>query len=102
MNAVAQVTEPKDDILARPSSRITSLEAQQHVREDLIRLLEEENAWLRARLWGSSSEKSIIELSPDQWQLVCNEAEVRALEAAPEQEVTEITTHQRAKPSRRP
>jgi transposase len=101
VKAAAQITEAEDDELARLSSRITTLEAEQRGRAERIQLLEEENAWLRARLWGRSSEKSVIELSPDQWQLVFNEAEARAFEAAPEPEVAEIAAHQRAKPGRR-
>jgi transposase len=101
VKAAAQVTEPQDDEPARLASRVTSLEAEQRTREDRIRLLEEENAWLRARLWGRSSEKSPIEFSPDQWQLVFNEAEARTFEAAGKPAVADIAAHQRAKPGRR-
>ncbi len=60
-----------------------------------------ENAWLRARLWGRSSEKSVIEISPDQWQLVFNEAEARTFEAVEKSEITAIPAHERARPGRR-
>jgi transposase len=101
VNAAAQATEPKGDDFARLASRITSLEAEQRARDDQIQLLKEENAWLRAQLWGRSSEKSVIEISPDQWHLVFNEAEARTFQAAPEPEVTLIAEHARAKPGRR-
>jgi hypothetical protein len=101
VSAAAQVTEPEDDELARLSSRITGLEAERRAREDRIRLLEDENAWLRARLWGRYSEKTVIEISSNQRQLVFNEAEARTYQVAPEPEVAVIAEHARGKPGRR-
>jgi len=50
---------------------------------------------------GRSSQKSVIEISADQWQLVFNEAEARTFQATPEPEVTTIPEHKRTKPGRR-
>lgn len=81
---------------------IEALKAAAAAREDRIRLLEEENAWLKARLWGRSCERSSpIELSPDQWQLVFNEAEARTFAAAAEPETTRVAAHERVKRGRR-
>ena len=103
MHSAARITELSNDDLARLSARITALESDQRAREEQIQLLKEENAWLRARLWGRSSEKSVIEqISPDQWRLVFNEAEARASEPAAIQPRTiEIAAHARKGQGRR-
>lgn len=101
VHSAAPLPETAEDQLTRLTARISALEAEQRARAEQIELLKEENAWLRARLWGRSSEKSVIEINPDQWQLVFNEAEARSFEAVAESTLTEIAAHQRAKPGRR-
>lgn len=69
------------------------LVARLAAREARIGLLEEENRWLKAQLFGRSSEKSKVEdISPDQARLF-NEVEALATETAPPS-VT-IPTHER-------
>jgi transposase len=70
-------------------------------REERIKLLEEENRWLKAQLFGRSSEKTQAEeLNPDQGWLF-NEAEAlaRAAEGTP-QSIT-IPAHERGKGGRK-
>ena len=63
-------------------------------------LLNEEVRWLKAQLFGRSSEQSATQISPDQ-SLLFNEAEVLAAIAAAEDEeanqVIRIEAHERAK-----
>ena len=83
------------------SARLASLEANQEAREERIKLLEEENRWLKAQLFGRSSEKtSATEVSPDQRWLF-NEAEVftQAAQSAPEKIL--IPAHERRKRGRK-
>jgi transposase len=94
---VQTTTQTPEENSAEPagqSARITALEAEN-------RWLKEENLLLRRRLWGRSSEKSVIEVSPDQWQLVFNEAEACAVDAPPEPEVTTIESYQRKRGRKR-
>jgi transposase len=70
-------------------------------REERIKLLEEENRWLKAQLFGRSSEKSpAAEVSPDQGWLF-NEAEAlaEAAQSAPERIL--IPAHSRKKRGRK-
>jgi transposase len=78
-----------------------TLAARLAAREERVRLLEEENRWLKAQLFGRSSEKTPVEdISPDQAWLF-NEAEslAKAAEAAP-QSLT-IPAHERGKRGRK-
>ena len=65
------------------AAHVAALEAHSRTHEERIGLLEEENRWLKAQLFGRSSEKSAIEdISPDQtWlfkapygQIMCSAA----------------------------
>jgi transposase len=63
---------------APPATDTATIAARLAVREERIKLLEEENCWLKAQLFGRSSEKSpAAEVSPDQRRLF-NEAEALA------------------------
>lgn len=63
-----------------------ALAARLAAREERVRLLEEENRWLKAQLFGRSSEKTPVEdISPDQaWFFNEAEALAKAAEAAPQ------------------
>jgi hypothetical protein len=72
-------TPPRDtDEFSALVARIAALEAHGNAREERVRLLEEENRWLKAQLFGRSSEKTPPEeINPDQRWLF-NEAEALA------------------------
>ena len=60
------------------TSDTATIAARLAAREERIKLLEEENRWLKAQLFGRSSEKTpVAEVSPDQRWLF-NEAEALA------------------------
>ena len=70
-------------------------------REERIKLLEEENRWLKAQLFGRSSEETpAAEVSPDQ-QWLFNEAETLAEAARSAPERVLILAHERKKPGRK-
>ncbi|MGH9776662.1 MAG: IS66 family transposase [Candidatus Acidiferrales bacterium] len=70
-------------------------------REERIKLLEEENRWLKAQLFGRSSEKTPAEeISPDQAWLF-NEAEALAKAAEAASETIKIPAHERKKRGRK-
>lgn len=76
-----------------------TLAARLVAREARIGLLEEENRWLKAQLFGRSSEKTRVEeVSPDQAWLF-NEAEVLSTQAAPA--TVAIPAHERKKRGRK-
>src|SRR5204863_233414 len=79
-----------------------AIAARLAAREERIKLLEEENRWLKAQLFGRSSEKTpAAEVSPDQRWLF-NEAETlaQAAQSAPERIL--IAAHERKKRGRKP
>ncbi|HYL02703.1 MAG TPA: IS66 family transposase [Steroidobacteraceae bacterium] len=79
-----------------------TIAARLAAREERIKLLEEENRWLKAQLFGRSSEKTpAAEVSPDQHWLF-NEAEglAQAAQSAPQRIL--IPTHERKKRGRKP
>lgn len=80
---------------------IDTLRAQLAAREERIGLLEEENRWLKAQLFGRISEKTPIEdRHPDQvWLFNEAEALARAAESAPVS-IT-IPSHERGKGGRK-
>ncbi|TLY83239.1 MAG: hypothetical protein E6K41_01725 [Gammaproteobacteria bacterium] len=86
-----------------PSTTDTAtIAARLAAREERIKLLEEENRWLKAQLFGRSSEKTpAAEASPDQRWLF-NEAETlaEASQSAPERIL--IPAHERKKRGRKP
>jgi transposase len=70
-------------------------------RDERVRLLEEENRWLKAQLFGRSSEKTPIEdRSPDQAWLF-NEAEALAQVAEAATQSIAIPAHERRKRGRK-
>lgn len=77
------------------------MRAQLASREERVELLEEENRWLKAQLFGRSSEKTPAEqLNPDQaWLFNEAEALAKAADTAP-QSIT-IPAHERGKRGRR-
>jgi transposase len=83
------------------SARLAALEASREAREERIKLLEEENRWLKAQLFGRSSEKrAATDISPDQrWLFNEIEALSDAMPAAPE--TITIAAHARGKRGRR-
>ena len=75
--------------------------ARWEAREERIKLLEEENRWLKAQLFGRSSEKTpAAEVSPDQRWLF-NEAETLAQAAQSAPEKILIPAHERKKRGRK-
>jgi transposase len=83
------------------ASDIDALRAQLSAREERIGLLEEENRWLKAQLFGRTSEKTPIEeRHPDQvWLFNEAEALAQAAESAPIS-IT-IPAHERGKGGRK-
>ena len=87
--------------LAALEAHNRELTAHGEAREQRIRLLEEENRWLKGKLFGRSSEKSSEEaVSPDQRWLF-NEAEALADAARPAPETILIPAHERKKRGRK-
>ena len=90
------------------AARLAALEAHNQeltthhqAREERINLLEQENRWLKAQLFGRSSEKTPIEdRSPDQAWLF-NEAEALAKAAAAAPETVTIPAYERSKRGRK-
>lgn len=82
-------------------ARLAALETHGQAREERLQLLEQENRWLKAQLFGRSSEKtSTEERHPDQaWLFNEAEALTKAAESAP-QTVT-IPAHDRRKRGRK-
>jgi transposase len=83
------------------TARLAALEANREAREERIKLLEEENRWLKAQLFGRSSEKTpAAEISADQRWLF---NEIEALSAAlPEaSETITVPAHERGKRGRK-
>jgi transposase len=78
-----------------------ALSARLAAREERVRLLEEENRWLKAQLFGRSSEKTPVEgISPDQaWLFNEAEALAKAAETAPQS--VAIPAHERHKRGRK-
>src|SRR5256714_474442 len=79
-----------------------TIAARLAAREERIKLLEEENRWLKAQLFGRSSEKTpAAEVSPDQRWLF-NEAETLAQASPSAPERILISAHERRKRGRKP
>jgi transposase len=78
-------TPPREtDEFSALVARIAALQAHGNAREERVRLLEEENRWLKTQLFGRSSEKTPPEeINPDQrWLFNEAEALAKAAEAA--------------------
>ena len=88
MNTVASTQDASADI--------ASVLARMAALDERNRLLEEENRWLKAQLFGRSSEKTPIEeRNPDQGWLF-NEIEVLAATATDAPETITIPAYDRA------
>jgi transposase len=85
-----------------PATDAATIAARLAAREERIKLLEEENRWLKAQLFGRSSEKTPhAEVSPDQrWLFNEAEALAPAVQLAPERIL--IPAHSRQKRGRKP
>lgn len=84
-----------------PSTDAATIAARLAAREERIKLLEEENRWLKAQLFGRSSEKMPTEdRHPDQAWLF-NEIEVLAATAKDEPQRITIRAYDRAKRGRK-
>jgi len=83
------------------TARLAALKATGEAREERIKLLEEENRWLKAQLFGRSSEKTpAAEVSPEQrWLFNEIEALSDATPTAPE--TITIPAHERGKRGRK-
>jgi transposase len=89
------------DSHAPQSSPDVDIAARLAAREERIKLLEEENRWLKAQLFGRSSEKTPAEaVSPDQRWLF-NEAEALAKTAEGASQTIQIPAHERRKRGRK-
>jgi Transposase C of IS166 homeodomain len=87
--------------LATVLARVAALEAHVAAREERNRLLEEENRWLKAQLFGRSSEKTPRDqINPDQVWLF-NEAEALAKAAEVALQSFTIPAHERSKRGRK-
>jgi transposase len=96
---VPRVLTPTD--VEAIKARLAALEAHDEAREGRIKLLEEENRWLKAQLFGRSSEKTpAAEVSPDQHRLF-NEAEALAEAAQSAPQTILIPAHERRKRGRK-
>jgi transposase len=95
-------TPPRDtDEFSALVARIAALEAHGNAREERVRLLEEENRWLKAQLFGRSSEKTPPEeINPDQRWLF-NEAEALAKAAEAASASVTIPAYERRKRGRK-
>ena len=85
---------------APPATDTATIAARLAAREERIKLLEEENRWLKAQLFGRSSEKTpAAQAAPDQ-RCLFNEAETlaHASQSAPERIL--IPAHERKKRGR--
>jgi len=88
--------------LAPQSSTDADIAARLAAREERIKLLEEENRWLKAQLFGRSSEKTPAEeISPEQRRLLFNEAETLAEAAQSAPQTILIPAHERRKRGRK-
>jgi len=86
---------------AEASADIASVLAQLAARDERVQLLEEENRWLKAQLFGRSSEKMPAEdRSPDQAWLF-NEIEATAAATPDAPETITIPAYERAKRGRK-
>ena len=100
ISPTAETPRSADDVSAL-AARLATLEAHGVAREARIGLLEEENRWLKAQLFGRSSEKTHrAEIHPDQTWLF-NEAEALAQAAATASEHVTIAAHERGKRGRK-
>ena len=100
MNSLSP-TPPAPTDVTTIVARLAELEARDSARDERLRLLEEENRWLKAQLYGRSSEKRPVEdHSPDQAWLF-NEIEVLAAAAPEAPETITIPAHDRAKRGRK-
>ena len=83
------------------AAQISALRAHGEAREERISLLEEQNRWLKAQLFGRSSEKTPTEeRHPDQaWLFNEAEALAKAAESAPE--TVTIPAYERTKRGRK-
>jgi transposase len=94
-------TAPEPSNIEALVARLAALEARDSARDERVRLLEEENRWLKAQLFGRSSEKTPLEeRNPEQGWLF-NEIEVLAALAPDAPETISIPAHDRAKRGRK-
>ena len=86
---------------APPATDTATIAARLAAREEQVKLLQEENRWLKAQLFGRSSEKTpSAEVSPDQrWLFNEAEALAHATQLAPEKIL--IPAHERKKRGRK-
>jgi transposase len=87
-----------------PQEQLDQLQQQNAALSASLDLLKEENRWLKAQLFGRSSEKRAAdEISPDQAKLLFNEAEAiaHAPSASAAPEALRIPAHERKKPGRK-
>lgn len=87
--------------LAALAARNEELLTRGEAREERLQLLEQENRWLKSRLFGRSSEKApVAEHNPDQ-QWLFNEAEALVVAAALAPETITIPAHDRKQRGRK-
>ena len=100
---MALVSSSALSIAANPAGSIdfSALSAQLAAREARIQLLEEENRWLKAQLFGRSSEKRAVQIAAEQAHLF-NEIEALAASAERAPEAVQIPAHERKKRGRKP
>jgi len=101
VSSIAPTAQTPAD-LAAFAAQIAALRSEGAAREERVKLLEEENRWLKSQLFGRSSEKTPAEDHSASQQWLFNEAEalVRAAVEAPE--TITIPAHDRKKRGRKP
>ncbi len=88
--------------LTSPIQDAAALAARLATREARIRLLEEENRWLKAQLYGRSSERRPAEDRAPEQAWLFNEAEALVAAVLEEPATITIPAHDRAKRGRKP
>ena len=82
-------------------ARVAALEAHAAAREERNRLLEEENRWLKAQLFGRASEKAAREEANPNQAWLFNEIEVLARSAQDEPEKITVPSYERTRHGRK-
>jgi transposase len=95
------VTELKQIIASFQSSLASSKEKERQYQAD-IKILKEQVAFYRDKLFGRSSEKHPLDLNPPQLLLFDEPGEIPSEESSPPNEEIEVPAHRRKKPGRKP
>lgn len=84
------------------SSLQSSLEEKERQYQADIKILKEQVAFFRDKLFGRKSEKHPLDLNPPQLLLFDEPADISSEKATPSDEEVEVPAHKRKKPGRKP